>query len=488
MDGSGPLLKTKFQARVEPGKPITFQFMDSDETDADVGPYLDSEGGRRLGETFKAYRESSKALLDGRYAAVRQLVPPHIRELSSAFILRCCDGILVRYDPPGDDRPRVRVGVCPQPLAEIAPQISENVLHFPADPTEYVPPAGVSISLRVVDGQSGTEREAFSLSLAIFGSTILRDGMTLPAPPARPLPLIAISNEFELSLQGIIDSPAKHLVPQDLREEVSFVTSSRIMLPVGWRAIEVYPLLSEEYWRPEVAPLWAELDILAAVAQRNLLDEGYRKLDCRGEARKHWSGLLAEFEALLQGPEEPVHQFIKVNPTLLNTSFNKCWSKMPFGNYVSDFVFCEPPGDYELVEIEAPIRKLFREDGQQRQELTHAINQIDDWIEYIADNKKKVEEELGLVGISATPRALVVIGRSASLTDENRRKLVTLQERQTRLCILTYDDVLARARANLDRLFGPLGITGHNVEFYFFREPRPQGPAATKEAPGPSSR
>ena len=122
-----------------------------------------------------------------------------------------------------------------------------------------------------------------------------------------------------------------------------------------------------------------------------------------------------------------------------------------------------------MVEIEAPIRELFRKDGQQREELTHAVNQIADWIQYIGDNKLKVEDEQELVGISTSPRCLVVIGRSKSLSEENRRKLITLQAQQNKLRILTYDDLIASARANLERLFGPLSMVAHNAELYFFK-------------------
>jgi hypothetical protein len=144
---------------------------------------------------------------------------------------------------------------------------------------------------------------------------------------------------------------------------------------------------------------------------------------------------------------------------------------LPFGDRFSDFVFREPHNDYLLVEIEAPIREIFRKNGQQREELTHAINQITDWIQYIADNKQKVEEKLGLSGISTNPRTLVVIGRSASLTEDNRHKLVTLQAQQNKLRILTYEDLIASARANLEQILGPLALQGQNVELYYYKEP-----------------
>jgi len=59
-----------------------------------------------------------------------------------------------------------------------------------------------------------------------------------------------------------------------------------------------------------------------------------------------------------------------------------------------------------------------------------------------------------------------VIGRSKSLADENRRKLTTLQNEQPKLRIQTYDDLLAGARANLERILRPLILTGHNVKLY----------------------
>ena len=270
-------------------------------------------------------------------------------------------------------------------------------------------------------------------------------------------------------MRGIVvpsDQPLKS-VGQDVEQ---FIAQGRFRLPVGWQTIEIYPLLGDEYWKAEYAPQWAELDLLTVIAQKNLISSTLSGLDNRGASRKLYAALLDELEVLLAGPEEPVHQFLKQHPELLCPTSDRHWSKLAFGDRVSDFVFREPYNDYLLVEIEAPIRELFRKDGQQREELTHAINRIADWIQYIGNNKLKVEEELGLVGISTNPRSLVVIGRSESLSDANRLKLVTLQAQQSKLRILTYDDLIASARANLERLFGPLKIVATNAELYFFKE------------------
>jgi hypothetical protein len=75
-----------------------------------------------------------------------------------------------------------------------------------------------------------------------------------------------------------------------------------------------------------------------------------------------------------------------------------------------------------------------------------------------------------LIGISTTPRTLVVIGRNAGLSEENRRKLVVMQGQTPKLQILTYDEIILRARANLERLFGPLSMRAQGLKLYFYRE------------------
>jgi len=301
-----------------------------------------------------------------------------------------------------------------------------QVIHFPDDPATYaLPPGGPEIILAKTDPSGATE-ELGRLRPVLYGTTRLPDGFVVPPPPARPPPIISIQNEFDIHLHGVV-------VPADQPELRSgpsvdqFLAHSRFRFPVGWQAIEIYPPIGIEHWKSEYAPLWAEMDLLAVIVQRNTLAAALNGLDGRTEARRQIAHVLEEFANLLEGPEEPVHQFLKRHRELLCATSDNFWSKLPFGDRVSDFVFREPYNDYLLVEIEAPVRELFRRDGQQREELTHAINQIADWIQYIGNNKQKVETELGLVGISTNPRSLVIIGRSASLTDDNRRKLVTLQ-------------------------------------------------------------
>ncbi len=86
---------------------------------------------------------------------------------------------------------------------------------------------------------------------------------------------------------------------------------------------------------------------------------------------------------------------------------------------------------------------------------------------FLENNLSYCQTELGLTGISANPDALIVIGRSAGLSDENRRKLVTLQSQIPKLRIMTYDDLIENGKAVAENLFGPLNFVGYNVETYF---------------------
>jgi hypothetical protein len=455
--------------RIEPGQPLTFL----DEENVPSPPGQAKAGERTIGKAIKAYRKAAGELLKGKYAALARIAPTHLRDQGDIFVAICREGIFIRYDKPGADEPKMRVGEIDSTLAEIALQFSEQVFYLDVDP--FYPEKAPKISLGV--GSSSEElRPLLTFAVAIFGSSKIPSGFEMPKPPARPMPLLSIQSEVDMELAGVL-LPAQGAAGGVAEQEDNFLTHTRIQLPVGWRALEVYPPLGNEFWDPGSAPMWAELDILAMAAQRNLQESRYNALDNRFAVREEYSRLLDEFKSLLEGKEEPVHQFLKKHPELISPTSEKYWSKLPFGDRVSDFVFRDPGSDYELVELEAPIREIFRKDGQQREELTHAFNQIVDWIAYIEDNKPKVEEGLGLLGISTNPRSLIVIGRSDSLTPENRRKLTSLQNQIPKLRIMTYDDLLASARLTLSRILGPLGFTGQNSRVFFFKNPPPDLPA-----------
>jgi hypothetical protein len=423
-----------------------------------------------MANALRAYRKAARELLEGQYASLRELAPPHLRIPCHIYVMCCPDGVLVRYDAAIEEEPKLRVIDHHERLADVAPMFSEQVIHIPDDPLTYVPKHdGPGFILRVANEHGQVVEDAHLLPV-IFAPRSLPADFKLLLPSERPPCLASLHRELELQMHGVIspaDIPARAIQAGSHR----FVAHRVLSLPVGWQAIEVYPRLGEEYWQPEYAAKWARLDLDTVIMQRNAVQNALHRLDGLRQTRQHYIGLLEEFEALLAGPEEPCHQFLKSHPELICPSYTTAWSKVSFGRYVSDFVFREPCDDYLLVEIEAPRRKLFRNDGHPRQMLTHAMSQIEDWLSYIQRNKALVEAELGLVGISATPRTLVIIGRSASLTEDNRVKLGAMRTQRPGLSILTYDDLIDRARANLERHLGPMSLRARNLDIYFYREP-----------------
>jgi hypothetical protein len=143
------------------------------------------------------------------------------------------------------------------------------------------------------------------------------------------------------------------------------------------------------------------------------------------------------------------------------------------GKRKTDFVFREASGEYILVELEPSTDKLFLKDGHPSKELNHARGQIVDWKRYLEDNLSTVQREDGLLGISTSPRALIVIGRSVSLTENDRRFLVTLGNESPKVRILTYDDIYHDAKAVVENLFGPLHAAIGNTEIYYISSAEP---------------
>jgi hypothetical protein len=421
----------------------------------------------QVAKTIKSYRDAAKSLLNGKYSHLRKYAPNHLREACDIAIICCRDGVIVRYDLGTEGATKIRAGAIDATLTELAPKFSDSLIHFPLERGSYDPgPDGIKLELTKVDYKTGATESISTVRLVIMASLGFDPSIVLPPPPSRPPCLVSCTNELQVVVSGMI-LPADSKSAGNIDRRREFLAQGAVKLQVAWQALEVYPAFQDDSWKPDFAPLWAETDLLAAVARRHLADTQLAAIDPNAAARRAFKSVLEELAALLDGPEEPAHQFLKQHPEILCPANTASWSKLPLGAHVTDFVFREPSDDYLLVEIESPLREVFRKDGQQREELTHAINQIIDWRIFIEDNLRNVQQELGLAGISANPRSLIVIGRSASLSDEDRRKLATLQSQIPRLRILTYDELVQTAKAVAENLFGPLDIAGQNLQIYY---------------------
>lgn len=452
---------------VRGGQPLAFI---EDPNPAELAPEPTPElreAASQVIATLKAYRDAAKNLLSGRYGDLRDFAPSHLREPCDITAICCKNGIIVRYDLGKEGATKIRGGAIDGTLTELAPKFSDSLLHFPLDRATYDPGQdGIRLEMARVDLQTGAMEPINTIRFVILGSLQFDPGVSIPPPPSRPPCLVSFTNELQLVMSGVV-VPADPKSTGNINKTRDFLAQGTIKLQVGWQALEVYPAFQPEYWKPEFAALWAESDLLAAVARRQFAHAQLAAIDPNVPARRAFKAILDELVRLLNGPEEPAHQFLKQHPEIISPTHTAAWSKLPLGNRVTDFVFREPSNDYVLVEIESPLRDLFRKDGQQRQELTHAFNQIIDWRIFIENNLQRVREDIGLLGISSNPRSLIVIGRSAALTEEDRRKLATLQGQIPRLRILTYDELIQSSKAMAENLFGPLDITGENVEIFY---------------------
>jgi len=147
---------------------------------------------------------------------------------------------------------------------------SEQVIHFPPNPAAYVPAAGPELVLGKTDASGVITDEFLRIRPLVYASAKLPENFEMPAPPVRPPCLAAIRNDFTLDLHGEL-LPADTLKGTRSDDPDQFIAHARFALNVGWQTIEIYPPLPDEYWRPEFAPIWAELDLLAALAQANMV-------------------------------------------------------------------------------------------------------------------------------------------------------------------------------------------------------------------------
>jgi hypothetical protein len=256
-------------------------------------------------------------------------------------------------------------------------------------------------------------------------------------------------------------------------------------LPVVWSRFEVYPFLNAEQWKPELAWTWAEHDILASALAAQFRENSVQTLDPHAAARRELGALLKRFRDLIDSNpdrEEALQQFLSANPRLLCPMYTGMWPKLALGNRKTDFVFRHGAGDYLLVELEKSAQRLFRKDGQPCEELNHARNQVTDWRRYLEDNLSTVQRELGLTRISVNPQSLIVIGRSSSLTDENRRKLAAMENESPKSKILTYDDIYDSAKTVIENILGPLNDGVGNTRVYYFEGSDP-APSSTTPTP-----
>lgn len=164
-----------------------------------------------------------------------------------------------------------------------------------------------------------------------------------------------------------------------------------------------------------------------------------------------------ELVALLEadgGNEEAIHQFLyrPENHLFLDTDHIEVKSKVPFGDYISDFVIRRSDQTYKLIEIETAAKRIFTASkSEPTADFNHARQQVLDWQDYVREHVAHVRDVQRLQGIHE-PAGMVLMGRSADIDSDKARKRWRAMRASDHLELQTYDDVIVKMRNLAERL------------------------------------
>jgi hypothetical protein len=161
--------------------------------------------------------------------------------------------------------------------------------------------------------------------------------------------------------------------------------------------------------------------------------------------------------------ERDLQVFLEANPMLLVQPLDGGhgrWvvpHKRLGGEHVTDFMIAEKSSigfEWTAVELESPLARMFKKDGDPTAALTHAVRQIQDWRVWLGRNRSYAEAPrdksgLGLVDVDGNVPGWIVIGRRAdtpSSTNDRRRSL----GQQLKIEIRSYDWLLDRAESQAE--------------------------------------
>lgn len=458
-----PRDRKKGQIKLEGSEPMSFVESD-DVAAADWTPEQEAMS-RVVSDTIRLYLRTAESLASGKYVHLENKIPEYMAHPGNTLIALCSDGIVIRYERKGHEERKLAVLVMENGVADAAAVLSQRLVHVRSPELTSSIDENFGVEFKLIAHSPSQETSHDLLTTRIWFEVTNAAPQQPAQPSAKPYCLLSVRNQLDFEVHG-------ELIPEGDAKAPGqpFIARSTMRLNAGWECIEVFPGLDLAAWRSDLAPLWAENDILGAALVAQTLDVQLSALDLRASARRHYAALLAEFKALLDSNperEQMLQAFLQKNPALLCPTHVRMWPKLMLGATITDFVFREANQEYLLVELERSTLSLFRQDGHATAELTHAHGQIVDWKRYLEDNLQTVQRELGLVGITPNPSGLLVIGRSQSLLPANRRKLQTMMNESPKLRIMTYDDVYGNAKAVFENLLGPMWDTGGSTQIFY---------------------
>jgi len=160
-------------------------------------------------------------------------------------------------------------------------------------------------------------------------------------------------------------------------------------------------------------------------------------------------GLYFEISDLIQDPctkEIDLHRLILKKPVALDAYGVRVHTEVRLGeDFRADLVLQYQLADRRvtLVELERSDHDVFTKKGRPRAEVTHAIQQVEDWLRWWRENPSKIPHPFDP---TVPVEGLVVIGRSVEMDDDSRRRLLSLNHNRL-IKVITYDDLLERVKS-----------------------------------------
>jgi Domain of unknown function (DUF4263) len=221
-----------------------------------------------------------------------------------------------------------------------------------------------------------------------------------------------------------------------------FRTGNQIVKFVGKRGITVgADLPLDEYLPTEsISPA----DVYVALARQKAVDaENERAARVIGGLKTGIEQLRKALDAETRNESE-LQAALTSFPGLFGLEYARVIAKYQLGKeYVTDYALERHSGLVDLVELEASTYLLYTKKGDPTKELTHAEQQVLDWLDWLDTVGTYAQINLpGLLG----PTAYVVIGTSREMSNADKDRL---RRRNLmwhgKMVILTYEDLLHRA-------------------------------------------
>ena len=197
--------------------------------------------------------------------------------------------------------------------------------------------------------------------------------------------------------------------------------------------------------------------VLDATVSRSNNFDNYSKL-AEYELKSHVPAAEAirALEELLESGEsreEPLQRLLTQYPALLASTVVGGWATYVIpkprlgGKYVPDFLVLginSVGPQWVTVEIEGARHKILTDKGRLAGKTRHAIDQVQDWREWLTKNVSYAQNEEGLHGLTSRAPGLVIIGRDDP--NAERQASRAQSEEAARIAVHSWDWLLRGAR------------------------------------------